>query len=309
MPTKDHSKTAHQNRTGKTHHHAYQMLYRDWLTLSTHLMWCYDHESIPHTRDKVHGVSVDAGYTRAWLVRKGKAEVLHHDRDVVATPGQWIILDGEPDRRVIHPGTHLLSVAFVCTWPDGTSLFGAGLPLVVNAADYPKQESKLNKIARTMRIPQHAYTIIEQPMDYRTNLMLQRDLNDWLMVFLDVLLDHNIAPAGHYSYDPRVMQAVRLIDAAPLGKPLDLQAIAEASGLSPVHITRIFATEMHMTPRAYFEKRRIQHAMRYLSVSDAQIKEIAFSLGFRDLSHFNKWFRKHTKCAPREYAQNVLGLP
>ena len=290
-------------------HDSYRMLYRDWLTLSTHLIWCYDHAVPSQPTNLSQDTKLDIGYTRAWLVRKGQVEVIMHDRKARAQPGEWLILNGKPQSRKIHPDTHLLSVAFVATWPDGTSLLDAGLPLVVPAADYPRLEQKLKKVARTMKVPENAYSIREQPMDYRTNLMLQRDFADWLLILLDVLLDHRIIPTGHYSYDTRVMQAMRLIDAQPLGKPLDLNHIAAVVGLSAIHLTRIFATELLLTPKAYFENRRIEHARRHLNVSDTQIKEIAYSLGFHDLSHFNKWFRKHTKCSPREYTRTAQSLP
>jgi len=288
---------------------SYRMLQRDWLTLSTHLIWCYDHIVPSVANNPISNTSIDKGYTRAWLVRKGKIQITMQDHMHYAHPGEWLILNGEPQRRTISPGTHILSVAFVSAWPNGSSLFDTGLPLVVKAAHYPKLEHKLKKVARTMNIPEHTYSIREQPMDYRTNLALQRDFSDWLLTFLDVLQDHKIVPTGHYSYDNRVIHAMRLIDAAPLGKPFNQETIAAVVGLSTVHLTRLFASDLRMTPKAYFENRRYEHAQCHLSVTDAQIKAIAYSLGFHDLSHFNKWFRKRAGCSPKEYTQAIQSLP
>jgi len=279
------------------------MLYRDWLTLSTHLIWCYDH-AVLASRDSPEILSnTDEGPIRAWLVRSGWIEIRQHNRRLRAEPGQWLLLDSTPHTRSILRGTRILSVAFEATWPDGASLFDQGLPLVVNAEHYPNLENRLRKVAGIMNIPEGAYDIREQPMDYRTVLRLERDFSHWLLALLDVLVDHQVIPCGHFSIDQRVMKAVRLLDAHPLGKPLDLNALAAATGLSQVHLTRLFAADLNSNPRQYFDNRRLEQARCRLRVSGARIKEVAYSLGFHDLSHFSKWFKNACGTTPRAYNQ------
>ena len=283
------------------------MHYRDWLTLSTHVIWCYDHVILSRQTRATHSPSADAWHTRAWLVRSGWIEVEQNKLCKRAEPGQWVFLDNTPHKRRSAKETHILSVAFEATWPDGTSLFSSGFPFVVGAAAYPELEPKLETVAKTMGIPAEAYDIRDQPMDYWTTLRLQRDFCDWLLVLLDVLHDHDIAPTTHLSFDTRVMQAVRLLDAHPLGTPLNQQAIAESVGISQVQLTRIFVADLRVTPRQYFEKRRIEHARRHLMLSDVQIKEVAITLGFYDVAHFSKWFKKIHHVTPTAYSHIQQG--
>ena len=42
-------------------------------------------------------------------------------------------------------------------------------------------------------------------------------------------------------------------------------------------------------------------AKAQLRSTDLTVKEIAFSLGFNNLSFFNKYFRQHTGMTPQEY--------
>lgn len=283
----------------------YRMLYRDWLTLSTHLIWCYDHAVLASPDSPEVQTGTDQGPVRAWLVRAGWIEIRQNGQRLRAGPGQWLLLDNTRHTRSILRGTRILSVAFEATWPDGASLFGKGLPLVVDAGDYPQLERRLGKVARLMRIPDGAYDIREQPTDYRTVLRLERDFSDWMLALLDVLVDHHVIPSGHFSIDDRVMKAVRLLDAHPLGQPLDLNALAASVGISQVHLTRIFTSALHSSPRHYHDRRRLEQARCRLGVSGARIKEIAYSLGFHDLSHFSKWFKKANGITPRAYVRKL----
>lgn len=45
------------------------------------------------------------------------------------------------------------------------------------------------------------------------------------------------------------------------------------------------------------------NAKAQLKSTRLPVKEIAFSLGFNNLSFFNKYFRKHVKMTPQEYRE------
>lgn len=62
---------------------------------------------------------------------------------------------------------------------------------------------------------------------------------------------------------------------------------------------------MGSTPRHYLEKRRMDYAYRRLRMPDAQVKEVATTLGFVHLSHFSKWFKKHLGQSPRHFIRSL----
>lgn len=51
----------------------------------------------------------------------------------------------------------------------------------------------------------------------------------------------------------------------------------------------------------YLNRIRIQKSCLFLKRSSMSIVEIAFSVGYNNLSHFNRYFRRIMGMSPREY--------
>ena len=81
---------------------------------------------------------------------------------------------------------------------------------------------------------------------------------------------------------------------------VELVQIAEAAGVSRFHLTRIFAEEFGVTPRAYLLHVRLARAKALLS-RGASLKRIAADTGFSDQSHFTRHFRKSYGITPTGY--------
>ncbi len=283
------------------------MLYRDWLNLKAHLLWCYDHPvQGPGGRDRAFHTDYYAN-SGAWLVRSGWAEVQYGDEVFRAGPGEWLILRPGHRTQSFPRAPHLLSVAFEAVWPDGTPWLEEGLPLVVAARDHPALERAGRRLVGVMTMRKDAWDTRQQHVDARRFLEMERRLNEWLQVLLDVLAAHGVHPRERYGIDDRVMAAVRLLNEHPVGEKLDLDAVAYRVGLSAVHLTRLFHHDLRTSPRQYFERRRLQHAQEQLRMQGARVKEVAASLGFIHLPHFSRWFRSASGQTPREYAKGGRG--
>ena len=83
---------------------------------------------------------------------------------------------------------------------------------------------------------------------------------------------------------------------------LSVSSLAEAFGLSPRHVHRVFAT-FETTPSAYLLDCRLSLAAARLRVahSSANITQIAFDSGFSDCTGFARAFRRKYGVAPREF--------
>jgi AraC-like DNA-binding protein len=79
---------------------------------------------------------------------------------------------------------------------------------------------------------------------------------------------------------------------------------ATLAGLSPAAFSRFFHKRMGKTFEAYVTEVRIGHACRRLTEADTQVTEVAFGVGFNNLSNFNRHFRKLKGVSPREYRQS-----
>jgi transcriptional regulator GlxA family with amidase domain len=72
------------------------------------------------------------------------------------------------------------------------------------------------------------------------------------------------------------------------------EELAAQVGVSPNHLIRLFRKELQTTPQQLWDRLRLEHARSHLRQPDVRVKEVAIDLGFKHLSHFSKWFKKHT---------------
>jgi AraC-like DNA-binding protein len=77
--------------------------------------------------------------------------------------------------------------------------------------------------------------------------------------------------------------------------------IAERFGHNPSYFSRLFHQRAGMTLVEYINRIRIQKSCQLLKRSDAGITEIALAVGYNNISHFNRFFRKLMGMTPREY--------
>ena len=85
------------------------------------------------------------------------------------------------------------------------------------------------------------------------------------------------------------------------GRGVSLAALATAAGLERRTLLRRFASATGMTPIEYCRSVRIARARELLEGGDCSQKEIAQSLGYKDVASFARVFRKAVGEAPGAY--------
>lgn len=78
---------------------------------------------------------------------------------------------------------------------------------------------------------------------------------------------------------------------------------AKKCGVTPAHFSGAIRKASGHSPLAIITGIIIMNAKAQLKSTRLSVKEIAFSLGFNNLSFFNKYFRKHVKMTPQEYRE------
>ncbi len=83
---------------------------------------------------------------------------------------------------------------------------------------------------------------------------------------------------------------------------LDVAAVAEAVGVSPRYLQILFAQD-GVTPSAYILDRRLELAAERLraGVERGGVTRVALGVGFNDLTHFGRAFRKRFGVTPSDY--------
>jgi AraC-like DNA-binding protein len=91
----------------------------------------------------------------------------------------------------------------------------------------------------------------------------------------------------------RMQRAKRFIERHAFEK-LTIADVAAEVGLSPFTVLRQFRAATGTTPYAYLLNLRLEQAKRLLSTSPAAIESVANAVGFDDLAHFSRWFKRRT---------------
>jgi AraC-like DNA-binding protein len=85
------------------------------------------------------------------------------------------------------------------------------------------------------------------------------------------------------------------------GEHVDVAALADRTGVHPVHLARAFRKAYKVTVGDYVHRKRIQQACRMLRGTADSIAAIAEDLGYTDQSHFSRVFRSITGTTPAKY--------
>jgi AraC family transcriptional regulator len=104
----------------------------------------------------------------------------------------------------------------------------------------------------------------------------------------------------------RAVEAALWMDAQS-HQPIDLECAAREAGLSSFHFLRVFADVLGVTPHQYLVRSRLRHAARLLADSARSITDVAFDVGFADLSNFVNTFHRAAAVSPRRFRQAAKG--
>jgi AraC-like DNA-binding protein len=270
-----------------------------WSSLQNELLWTYDgrvaEESLHTTSDH------SKGYW-AWLLRKGQLEVRSGSRVWTAKAGQWIFSPQSTITQTYKGEAHILSVHFECHWPTGQNLFLHPDACVFDAKDYPALERSAMALCRLVNrhFPDVRRMLSLERTEYDVFMGFQKCFNQWLLDFKTVWVALGRGLSQAVECDERLLNAVQCICESPMQDGFPGERLAQVASLD-----RLFWKEFGVTPREYWEKRREEAAIRSLSAASIPIKEICYTLGFKQASHFTKWFHRRTGKNPSDYREQA----
>ena len=88
---------------------------------------------------------------------------------------------------------------------------------------------------------------------------------------------------------------------------IGLEGAASEAGLSAFHFLRLFSQVLGVTPHQYLVRSRLRHAARLLADDDRPVTDVAFEVGFADLSNFVRTFHRAAGVSPRGFRQAAKG--
>ncbi len=88
---------------------------------------------------------------------------------------------------------------------------------------------------------------------------------------------------------------------AHLHQPLPVNELAQLSGLSRAHFSRVFAAQQGVPPAQFVLQKRLDRAVKLLTMAaDLPVKDISGMCGFDDPNYFAKVFRRGFGVSPTE---------
>jgi AraC-like DNA-binding protein len=88
---------------------------------------------------------------------------------------------------------------------------------------------------------------------------------------------------------------------------IDLEAAAAQADISPFHFLRLFAGVLGVTPHQYLVRARLRRAARLLADDERPVTDVAYDVGFGDLSNFVRTFHRAAGISPRKFREASRG--
>jgi AraC-like DNA-binding protein len=257
--------------------------------------------SIRFARSAVDGVLLSRGVRRRGRRREclpsarfalctaGNVEVSCRGAGAITSPGVIVLVEaGETvAASVINP-----SSAWVLDVAPSAVLRAVGHPLHLRAPHVVPGSPLANVLTALV----HSITRGETPLDQSVRLV----------TFLDVVA------ARHGELDRRAaipsvpfhVRRVREVIDDRFADTLTLDELADHAGLSPLYLVRAFHSAVGMPPHEYQLNVRV-HRARELLVAGRAASEVAIAVGFSDLSHLTRHFKRLIGTPPGEFARAV----
>jgi len=86
--------------------------------------------------------------------------------------------------------------------------------------------------------------------------------------------------------------------------PPSIEQLADEVGLSASRLAHLFREEVGKSIQSYILERRLMMAAMIIVQTHERISQIAYSVGFGDVSNFNHAFQRRFEMSPRQYRKN-----
>ena len=149
--------------------------------------------------------------------------------------------------------------------------------------------------------------LAQAAVDGRSDIGLDEVGHLFASRFVDAVSDRARKPVAIKTRDRRrAVETAHWIEANS-HQPIDLDAAANQAGTSAFHFLRLFAKVLGVTPHQYLVRSRLRHAARLLTEENTAITDIAYDVGFGDLSNFVRTFHRAAGVSPGAFREAARG--
>lgn len=134
---------------------------------------------------------------------------------------------------------------------------------------------------------------------HQKNVLIQR--TEWRILLVEIFARYfNIIENKTSHYPEWLSHLIHEIQ-DPENLKLGLKRLNELACKSKEHVCRSFMKYLNQSPSAFIHDLRLKTAANQLIRTDKKITDIAFDLGYENLSYFYQRFKKHFKQNPGDF--------
>ncbi len=104
---------------------------------------------------------------------------------------------------------------------------------------------------------------------------------------------------------PEIDQVLAYIE-RNLTRPISREDLARQAAFAPSYFSALFREATGTTIPEYINARRVNRAQELLRQPQTRVSSVCYAVGFRDLSNFNRVFKRLVGQTPREYRQALF---
>ena len=144
---------------------------------------------------------------------------------------------------------------------------------------------------------------------YYRSRVLSQDQHAGLICLLEIFGQQLSAMANRITVqdaeaEPPMIRRAKAYIGGHYGDPVDLDEIARVMHVSTFYFCKMFRKGTGLTFTDYLGRVRVEKAKNLLLNPHLRVSEIAYTVGFQSLTHFNRLFRKITGEAPTDFRHN-----
>ncbi len=273
-----------------------------WASLQSELFWVYDGP------EQGRGQVVHADHRRGywlWLIRKGSVTLQSGDAVLTAQGGEWMLSPHTETTQQFSRGAQILSIHFQCQWPTGENLFVGEQGMVWAASRTPSLEKSVSSVQKLARrhFPGARLDFFHRAAGHALFMRMQSRFALFLAEFSQAMQKLGCNIYYPDACDERLLQVLQRLQEGPPQGSFPWELAMKESGLSRRHIDRLLFEYSGMTAHSYWDALKAGMAVRLLETTNFSIKETAYQLGFKQASHFTKWFQLKTGRSPKSHRQ------
>ena len=144
--------------------------------------------------------------------------------------------------------------------------------------------------------------------DGRSDIGLDEVGQVFVSRFVEVVSGRAREPVPAKARDRRRAVETALWIDAHSHRQIDLEHAAGQANISPFHFLRLFSSVLGVTPHQYLVRSRLRHAARLLADDERSVTNVAYDVGFGDLSNFVRTFHRAAGVSPLRFRQASRGM-